>query len=113
MNSVINPARRSAGGAALLLGVTALASLLAAPAAAHGFAGQRFFPATPSTEDPAVADELALPTVTRFSGKTAVSAEYAKRLFGNYGGALAVSDKRKPRSAGDARSRRRMGRQRI
>jgi hypothetical protein len=32
---------------------------------AHGFAGQRFFPATILTDDPFVADELSLPTVTR------------------------------------------------
>jgi len=31
---------------------------------AHGFAGQRFFPATLVTDDPFVADELSLPTVT-------------------------------------------------
>ena len=29
---------------------------------AHGFAGDRFFPATISTDDPFVADELSLPT---------------------------------------------------
>jgi hypothetical protein len=34
-------------------------------AAAHGFAGQRFFPATILTDDPFVADEVSLPTVTR------------------------------------------------
>ena len=32
---------------------------------AHGFAGQRFFPATLLTDDPFVADEISLPTVTR------------------------------------------------
>jgi hypothetical protein len=31
---------------------------------AHGFAGARFFPATLSTDDPFVADELSLPTVS-------------------------------------------------
>lgn len=40
--------------------------LLSAPVAlAHGFAGQRFFPATILTDDPFVADEMSLPTVTR------------------------------------------------
>ncbi len=34
---------------------------------AHGFAGQRFFPATIATEDPFVADELSLPTVSTFT----------------------------------------------
>jgi len=33
-------------------------------AAAHGFAGQRFFPATLVTDDPFVADEMSLPTVS-------------------------------------------------
>jgi hypothetical protein len=33
-------------------------------ATAHGFAGKRFFPATVATEDPFVADELSLPTVS-------------------------------------------------
>src|SRR5437667_9228315 len=31
---------------------------------AHGFAGARFFPATLSSDDPFVADELSLPTVS-------------------------------------------------
>src|SRR5881227_1340249 len=34
-------------------------------APAHGFAGERFFPATILTDDPFVADELSLPTVNR------------------------------------------------
>ena len=34
------------------------------PAAAHGFAGKRFFPATLATDDPFVADELSLPTIS-------------------------------------------------
>ena len=39
-------------------------ALVASPswADAHGFAGERFFPATISTDDPFVADELSLPT---------------------------------------------------
>jgi hypothetical protein len=35
---------------------------LSAPAFAHGFAGNRFFPATLATDDPFVANELSLPT---------------------------------------------------
>src|SRR5579864_6581908 len=35
------------------------------PAGAHGFAGDRFFPATILTDDPFVADEMSLPTFTR------------------------------------------------
>lgn len=36
-------------------------------AAAHGIVGDRFFPATVSTDDPLAADELALPTVQVFT----------------------------------------------
>ena len=43
----------------------ALPFCLHSTALAHGFAGQRFFPATILTDDPFVADELSLPTVTR------------------------------------------------
>lgn len=48
------------------LRILALAATLLAPVAAwaHGFAGQRFFPATILTDDPFVADEMSLPTVT-------------------------------------------------
>lgn len=55
---------RSAALAALPL-AAALASIDPHPAAAHGFAGDRFFPATLLTDDPFVADELSLPTFTR------------------------------------------------
>jgi hypothetical protein len=45
--------------------VTALACVTAADAAfAHGLAGKRFFPATLVTDDPFVADELSLPTIS-------------------------------------------------
>ena len=52
------PWRAAASSAALLL-------CLHSTALAHGFAGQRFFPATILTDDPFVADEMSLPTVTR------------------------------------------------
>ena len=44
----------------------ALAAALAAHSSAwaHGFAGKRFFPATISLDDPFVADELSLPTIS-------------------------------------------------
>jgi len=45
-------------GAVLLAGRPDLAD-------AHGFAGNRFFPATILTDDPFVADEMSLPTFTR------------------------------------------------
>ena len=54
---------------------------------AHGFAGQRFFPATLTTDDPFVADEMSLPTLQTFhtpeGGGTRefdVSVELAKRI---------------------------------
>jgi hypothetical protein len=43
----------------------ALAIVAPSAAYAHGFAGDRFFPATILTDDPFVADEMSLPTVTR------------------------------------------------
>jgi len=53
----------------------------------HGFAGARFFPATLSTDDPFVADELSLPTVSTIrtpddggTRETDISVEIAKRI---------------------------------
>src|SRR5260370_30698169 len=43
------------------LGMCALVAMPNWPVA-HGFAGERFFPDTISTDDPFVADELSLPT---------------------------------------------------
>src|SRR5580698_6456551 len=40
------------------------ASLLPMETHAHGFVGDRFFPATLLTDDPFVADEMSLPTFT-------------------------------------------------
>lgn len=90
----------------LFLRVAACTALLAssavpAEALAHGFAGKRFFPATPTTEDPFVADELSLPTVTQrrlAAGEegpatrlTTTSAEFAKRITSNFGIGLEAS----------------------
>jgi hypothetical protein len=55
---------RSAALAALPL-AAAIGSLDLPRAAAHGFVGDRFFPATILTDDPFVADEMSLPTFTR------------------------------------------------
>src|SRR5579862_7229284 len=76
----------------------ALAALALAPlcwasaAAAHGIVGDRFFPATIATDDPAVADELSLPTIDTFptaddpSGRQVdISGEYSKRLTSRLG----------------------------
>lgn len=59
------------------------------PAAGHGFAGARFFPATLSTDDPFVNDELSLPTIstteTAEGRETGISVEIAKRITPNLG----------------------------
>ena len=59
------------------------------PAAGHGFAGARFFPATLSTDDPFVADELSLPTISTIETpegrETSLSIEIAKRITPNLG----------------------------
>ena len=61
---------------------------------AHGVLGKRFFPATLATEDPFVADELALPSVLHIRrpaehdlprhNETEVSAELQKRITPNF-----------------------------
>ena len=65
----------------------AVLTLIPHAARAHGFAGQRFFPATLTTDDPFVADEMSLPTLQTFhtpdSGGTRefdVSVDIAKRI---------------------------------
>ena len=59
------------------------------PATGHGFAGARFFPATLSTDDPFVSDELSLPTVstieTTEGRETAIAVDIAKRITPNLG----------------------------
>src|SRR5215469_11125661 len=49
-------------GATVAMAVTSLFTNSAA--LAHGFAGQRFFPATILTDDPFVADEISLPQIS-------------------------------------------------
>ena len=71
---------RTRGPAAAFALVLGVAPMLAH---AHGVAGARFFPATLSVDDPAVADELSLPTVSHLDGdaaETDISGEYSKRL---------------------------------
>jgi hypothetical protein len=81
-----------------LAGLAAFAGLLAAsalPAHAHGFVGQRFFPATLATDDPFVADELSLPTITSTRSNadgdtpatrgTSASFDFARRITPNFG----------------------------
>ena len=80
---------------ACLLTVGAVLAGRPLPARAHGVVGERFFPATLSIDDPFVADELSLPTVSitkRHASadepstvETDFSAELSKRLSRNLG----------------------------
>jgi len=77
------------GAAALLLS--------SGQARAHGFAGDRFFPATIQTDDPFVADESSLPTLTKNPDDTtgaqsySVEVDIAKRLTPDIGLTAAYS----------------------
>jgi hypothetical protein len=58
----------------------------------HGFAGARFFPATLTTEDPFIADELSLPTISTIrtpedggTRETEFSADIAKSITPTFG----------------------------
>ena len=64
-------------GAATLVG----ALLSSASAGAHGVIGDRFFPATISSDDPFAADEMALPTITVFNHETDYDFGYSKSIF--------------------------------
>jgi hypothetical protein len=64
-------------------------------AAAHGFVGKRFFPATIVTDDPFIADELSLPTLSYFKSpangdepvtrETDISVDVSKRITEDFG----------------------------
>jgi hypothetical protein len=63
----------------------------------HGFAGARFFPATLSTDDPFVSDELSLPTVNTIrtpedggTRETDISMEISKRITPDF--AIEIGD---------------------
>ena len=63
----------------------------------HGFAGARFFPATLSTDDPFVSDELSLPTVSTIrtpddggTRETDISIDVSKRITPEF--AIEISD---------------------
>jgi hypothetical protein len=85
--------RRSIASPLALLAAAMVVS--AEPAAAHGLAGKRFFPATLATDDPFVADELSLPTIESrkmpASGdepatrETGFAVDVSKRLTENLG----------------------------
>jgi hypothetical protein len=73
----------------------AAASIGPQAALAHGFVGQRFFPATIATDDPFVADELSLPTISSVrnnasedapaSRQTTIAFDFSKRITQNLG----------------------------
>jgi hypothetical protein len=70
----------------------AATSVFTSNAFAHCYVGARFFPATLATDDPCVADELSLPTVSAFttgddppSNQVNISAELSKRITDTVG----------------------------
>jgi hypothetical protein len=81
-----------------LLAAAALVALTASGAQAHGLIGKRFFPATLAIDDPFVADELSLPTISHIklrgddesppTRETTISAEFSKRLSPDLGFSL-------------------------
>jgi hypothetical protein len=92
--------------------VVALACVATADAAfAHGIAGKRFFPATLATDDPFVADELSLPTISTIkrpaSGdapatrETDFSVDVSKRITENLGVGFGATYKQLRPDGGD------------
>jgi hypothetical protein len=67
---------RMRSGAALLIG----ALFIPVVALAHGVIGDRFFPATISSDDPFAADELALPTIAVFNHEIDYDFDYSKSI---------------------------------
>src|SRR5205085_5784706 len=78
---------------------------------AHGTAGKRFFPATLLTEDPFVADELSLPTISTIktpasdeaaaTRETVFSVDMSKRITENLGLGFGVAYKQLRSDGGD------------
>lgn len=71
---------------------TAIALIPISDASAHCFVGGRFMPATLNTDDPCVADELSMPTVSIFKNgddpsarQTDISGEFSKRITPTFG----------------------------
>lgn len=75
-----------------------------APTLAHGVIGERFFPATISTDDPFAADELALPTITSFDHRTDIDFDYSKSIFPGFAIGVAIGHV-DARTHGEARTR--------
>ena len=92
VRACVHCADRAANGAARTSLCSAVRSVRPQ---AHGLVGKRFFPATLTTEDPFVADELSLPTVSGrklpASGEepatreTTFSVDMSKRITENFG----------------------------
>jgi hypothetical protein len=81
----------SEAGVRLVLAAV-LAFSATVPALGHGVVGNRFFPATITTDDPFVADELSLPTVSHWKTgtdpsvkETDINSEIAKRITPDIG----------------------------
>jgi hypothetical protein len=82
----------TSGGRPGLALAAALTVSQTSSALAHGFAGARFFPATIVIDDPFVADEMSLPTVSNQKTgtdpsvvQTDISAEFSKRITSDFG----------------------------
>ena len=96
----------------LMLGTLACMGITQS-ALGHGFAGQRFFPATLATDDPFVSDELSLPTYShRRLGaegdepavtETTASVDFTKRVTSNFGLSLGATYLRDSSDAGTVR----------
>jgi len=75
--------------------VAVAAAVLPVSGDAHGLAGKRFFPATITTDDPFVSDELSLPTVATsrsseapdepLTRETSVAVDFSKRITPDFG----------------------------
>ena len=71
----------NSNGRVSLAVATALTILPTAGALAHGFAGSRFFPATIVIDDPFVADELSLPTVSNAAAMRSPRVVFTRRAI--------------------------------
>jgi hypothetical protein len=83
---------RTISGTPLAIALGCASFLACQHALAHGFAGKRFFPATLTIDDPFVADELSLPTVSYQKSnddppvrETDFSIDVSKRVTENFG----------------------------
>jgi hypothetical protein len=74
MKQIITRAARAAAALSCAVGISS-------SAVAHGVVGERFFPATITTDDPFAADELALPTISSFDHEIDVDFDYSKSIF--------------------------------